>query len=196
MSPVSYAAAVTDDIPKNAKRQNKFLIFLLVLIIFYPAALDYFRNRDKPIVTSVSITNITPISSTILCPGESLVFTYDLNFQGSGTLVRDLTLWNVDPPKTLIFSTARRFILPSDITQQSLVESWPVPFGYFSFETNRTEPLPSGNYHRLIAISSTTNEEVVAVGLVEFTVKSEKECPQSKGTKNAIPTLEEISQQS
>lgn len=169
-------AETSVDLSTALRRQNRAIIVLFFLVIVVPPLFNWLNTREIPKVSSVSINSMQLLSPAEVCPGESLTFRYDLTFQGSGVLIRDLTLWNVDPPKTVIFSTARRFILPADITQQSLVESWRVPRTYYSYEVDAQLPLPPGNYHRQIAISSTTNEEVVDVDWVVFRVLSPEEC--------------------
>lgn len=170
-------AETSFDLASAVRKQQRAIVILFLLVIFVPPIFDWFSTREIPKVSSVSINNMSLLSSSEVCPGDAITFSYDLEFQGSGVLVRDLTLWNVDPPKTIIFSVARRFILPADITQQSLAENWRVPQTYYSYEVDSQLPLPPGNYHRQIAISSTTDEEVVDVDWVEFTVLPPDLCP-------------------
>lgn len=169
-------AETSVDLDSALRRQNRAIVVLFILVLLVPPLFDYFSKREIPTVSSVSINSMQLLSPAEVCPGDTITFSYDLQFQGSGVLIRDLTLWNVDPPKTIIFSVARRFILPADITQQSLIESWRVPRTYYSYEVDEQLPLPPGNYHRQIAISSTTNEEVVDIDWVQFSVLSPEQC--------------------
>src|SRR5690606_21481281 len=96
---------------------------------------------------------------------------YEFHATGAGILVRDWTLWKTTPPpRTLIYSTARRFILDGPI-DQSLIETWHIPRTYFDYESDSQTPLPPGEYKRYLSISSPSRSTVVAIGSVSFTIK-------------------------
>lgn len=150
------------------------VIALLVVVIVVPFVWTWWLTSQLPVVSTVSIDNVQMHSPSELCPGEALVISYDFHAKGAGILIRDWTLWNIDPPKTVIFSTARRFILDGPIDQH-LTETWHIPRTYLNHETETMEPLPPGSYKRYLAISSPSRSTVVAITSVEFTVK--ENCP-------------------
>lgn len=151
------------------------LIALLIVVIFVPIIASWWIGRQLPVVSTVSIDNVRLLSPSELCPGDALTFSYDFHAKGAGILVRDLTLWRTDPPpRTLIYSTARRFILDGPIDQH-LTETWHIPSTYLDYETEQMTPLPPGGYRRYLAISSPSRSTVVAITSVAFTIKPD--CP-------------------
>lgn len=150
------------------------VIALLVVVIVVPFVWTWWLTRQIPVVSTVSIDNVQTVSETALCPGDPLVVSYDFHAQGAGILIRDWTLWNIDPPKTVIFSTARRFILDGPIDQH-LTETWHIPRNFLNHETEQLEPLPTGRYRRYLAISSPSRSTVVAIVAVDFEIRSD--CP-------------------
>lgn len=145
------------------------LIVLLIVVIVVPFAFSWWVSRQLPVVSTVSIDNVQMVGESILCPGDKLIFEYDFHARGAGVLVRDTTAYNIDPPKTLIFSTSRRFILDGPVDQH-LREAWTIPSVYHNYETDEDEPLPPGHYRRYLSISSPSRSTVIAITSVEFVI--------------------------
>lgn len=146
---------------------------LLVIIIATPVVISWWIARQTPFISTVSVDSVQAVGETALCPGDPLVVTYDFHAKGAGVLVRDRTLWQLEPPpKTIIFSTSRRFILTGPIDQH-LTEAWHVPPTYRNPETDLYEPIPPGDYALLMAISSPSRSTVVAISSVSFSVRSD-----------------------
>jgi hypothetical protein len=158
------------DFRRQIKRINIMLLIVLVVLIVGPTLITWWAARQYPAISTISITDLAVSGKTELCPGEPLVWTYDFHAAGAGTLVRDKTLWSVEPPRTKIFSTREYFILEGQIDQH-LTESWHIPATYINPETDMREPLPPGEYKRLLSISSPSRSTVVAIASVYFTVK-------------------------
>lgn len=150
------------------------VITLLAVVIVVPFVWTWWLTRQLPVVSTVSIDNVQMHNPPELCPGESLVISYDFHAKGAGILIRDWTLWNITPPKTVIFSSARRFILDGPIDQH-LTETWHIPRTYFNHEIEAMEPLSAGKYRRYLAISSPSRSTVVAITSVDFAIRSD--CP-------------------
>lgn len=148
------------------------LIVLLVVVIAVPFIASWWLSRTLPVVSTVKIENLHVLGKQALCPGDPLVTAYDFRAEGAGVLIRDATVWNVEPPKTMIFSTSRRFILDGPI-EQRLTETYYIPRTYINYETGREEILPPGAYRRYFAISSPSRSTVIAIGGVEFSIKSD-----------------------
>lgn len=149
------------------------VVALLVVVIVVPFAWTWWLTRQLPVVSTVTIDNVQLLGSSALCPGDAITYQYAFHAQGSGVLIRDRVLWRLDPPpKTMVFSVSRRFILSEPI-EQELVESWHVPVRYLNPETDVEEPLPPGNYRLIFAISSPSRSTVVAIAAVEFNVKED-----------------------
>lgn len=162
--------ASNQEIIKWIKRVNIGILILALFLVGVPAVGSWWIARQLPAVSTVTIDNVTVVGATALCPGEPLIVEYDFHATGSGVLVRDSATWLVTPPKTMIYSTSRRFILDGPIDQH-LRETWHVPASYLNYETEEIESLPSGSYRRHFAISSPSRSSVVAIASVEFTVK-------------------------
>jgi hypothetical protein len=160
------------DLRRQIRRINVFLLVVLAILIIGPAAVTWWIQRQLPIVNVVSIDNVQVIGETALCPGDVLKFSYDFHAKGAGVLVRDLTTWRKTPPKTVIFSTSRRFILDGPIDQH-LIEAWHIPSTFHDYETDRDEPIPPGDYRRYLAISSPSRSTVVAITSVEFSIRED-----------------------
>jgi hypothetical protein len=148
------------------------LITLLLVVIAVPIIVSWWIAKNTPIISTIGIDNVQVVGETDLCPGEKLIFSYNFHAQGAGVLVRDTTAYNIDPPKTLIFSTSRRFILDGPVDQH-LTEAWTIPAIFHNYETDEDEPLPPGNYRRYLSISSPSRSTVIAIISVPFSVKEE-----------------------
>jgi hypothetical protein len=169
------AAQQDSEAVRQIKRLNLVLLFVFVVILAVPVAGAWWVSRQVPVVSTVSIDNVRITGASELCPGEPLTFSYDFHAKGAGVLVRDLTLWRqTPPPKTLIFSQSRRFILDGPIDQH-LVERWTVPRTFFDYETERNELITPGEYRRYLAISSPSRSTVVAIVYVTFHVREDCE---------------------
>lgn len=166
--------ASNQELIRWVKRVNVGVLVLAAILLAVPALGVWWVNRQLPIINTISIDNVRVLGATDLCPGEPLVVAYDFHAQGAGVLVRDWTAWYITPPKTVIFSASRRFILDGPI-DQSLVETWHIPQRYHNYETDMMEPLPPGAYRRYLAISSPTRSSVIAIASVGFTIRHD--CP-------------------
>ena len=149
------------------------LVALLFTVIAVPVVVSWWIAKQTPFISTVSVDNVQAVSGTALCPGDVLLVSYDFHAKGAGVLVRDRTLWQLEPPpKTIIFSASRRFILTGPIDQH-LTEAWHVPPTYRNPETDLFEPIPPGDYALLMAISSPSRSTVVAISSVSFSVRSD-----------------------
>lgn len=148
------------------------LIALLVVVIFVPIFFTWWIDQRTPFIKALEIENPRIIGDSALCPGDLILIEYDFHARGAGVLVRDRTLWRINPPppKTLVFSVSRRFILTEAIDQH-LVEGWHIPTEYVNPENDSTEPLPPGEYALFMAISSPSRSTAISINSVHFTVK-------------------------
>jgi hypothetical protein len=161
-----------DDLERRSRLIQVFLLILLVIVFVAPVAAALWLRTQYPAISTISFDNLQTVGPTALCPGEALVVEYDFHAGGSGVLVRDATVWSVEPPRTIIFSTSRRFILEGPI-EQHLTEAWHVPDSYIDPSTDQTAPLPPGKYKRIVAISSPSASRIVAIGSVEFSIRED-----------------------
>lgn len=160
------------DVVRQIKIVNMALLALVVVLIAVPAVGGWWVSRQLPVVSTVTVDNLRVIGASALCPGDPLTVEYDLHAKGAGILVRDWTSWLVTPPKTMIFSTSRRFILDGPIDQH-LRETWHVPSLYLNYETEVYEPLPVGDYRRYLAISSPSRSTVIAIANVPYSIRGD-----------------------
>lgn len=172
---IEHSIQQDDDFKKQVKRTNIFLLLVAFALFAGPALLGWWAARQIPAVQTLTIENLHVIGETSLCPGQPLIVGYDFHAQGSGVLVRDWSTWLVTPPKTMIFSNSRRFILDGPVDQH-LTETWHVPDTYLNYETELPEPLPPGQYRRHLAISSPSRSTVIAISSVDFEIKPTEEC--------------------
>lgn len=172
MVDIQAVATKEADLRRQIRRINIVLLAVLAMLIIGPAILSWWVARQLPVVNAVEIENVQMLSSAELCPGEPLVYQYAFHAKGAGVLVRDRVLWRTNPPKTLVYSVSRRFIL-SDPIDQELTEAWHIPRWYVNPETDRREMLPPGNYRMIFAISSPSRSTVVDIDAVEFTIRED-----------------------
>ena len=124
----------------------------------------------QPMIRQVAIENERIVGESELCPGDKLLIRFDFEADSAGKLVQDDTLWLVTPPRRLIASTTRAFLMDSAMTQE-LTEAWVIPQMYVDLATAEVVPLPAGTYKRLFAISSPARASVFDVGSVNFTIR-------------------------
>jgi hypothetical protein len=169
------AQIVQDDVfTRQIKRINIMLLIVLAALVLGPAFAGWWVARQLPVVSLVEIDNMQTVGNTALCPGEKLIITYDFHAKGAGVLVRDWTTWSMEPPRTMIYSEWRRFILDGPIDQH-LTETWHIPLTYLDYETEQAVPLPPGQYRRYLAVSSPSRSTVVAITSVSFSIR--EDCP-------------------
>lgn len=159
---------------RQIKRVNIVLLFVLFALIAGPATVTWWISKQIPTVSTVDIANLKITDKSTLCPGEPLYYSYDLHALGSGVLVRDRTIWQMTPPKTVIYSDARRFIL-TDAIDQSLIEAWHIPPTYLNPATDGNDRLVPGEYALRLAISSPSQSAIVDIESVDFTIRAD--CP-------------------
>lgn len=162
----------TSDVVRQIRYVNIALLALVVVLIAVPVVGGWWVSRQLPAVSTVSVENLKIEGSAALCPGDPLVISYDFHATGSGVLVRDWATWYVTPPKTMIYSNSRRFILDGPLDRR-LQETWHIPASYINYETEQIEPLPPGAYRRHLAISSPSRSTVIAIGSVDFTIRDD-----------------------
>lgn len=148
------------------------VVILLVVVIAVPGLVTWWISRNLPVVDVVKIENLQIVGKTELCKGDPLIVEYDFHAKGKGVLVRDFTLWDIEPPRTLIFSMSRRFILDGPIDQH-LREAWHIPDTYLNYETEEMEPLAPGAYRRFLAISSPSRSTVIDIASVDFVLRDD-----------------------
>ena len=160
-----------DDVADRVKVTQRYLrgILLLILVIFLWSV---WRSTQISAVHVVEIDEVQILTPTELCYGEKLVFSYNLHIRGDGVLTRDLTTWNIDPPRTVVYSNARRFIIEEPLDQH-LIESYVIPVHYFNHETGLQEVLPPGNYRRYMAITSPYGDGIYDIIHIDFTIRED-----------------------
>lgn len=160
------------ELRRQIMRTNRFVLVVLVAMIVGPVAFSAWFAWQYPSISSINISDMRAIGGTDLCPGDPLVIDYNFKAEGAGVLVRDATTWHVTPPKTLIFSTSRRFILDGPVAEH-VKETWHVPTFYHDPETDSDAPLPPGAYRRYVAIAAARPAGVVAIDYVDFVIRED-----------------------
>lgn len=158
-------SAFENRVEKRQRDAKMFVLLVILAFVIVPIAWNYWTNN-------VSLSGGEVTGKSELCPGEMLVFAYHLHTRGSGIFIRDLTTWKTTPPKTVVFSEPRRFIINGKI-DQDLHEAWEVPEVYFNYETWTEEPLPPGNYIRYLAVTSSTDSIAEDILPVPFTIRED-----------------------
>lgn len=160
------------------ERRARFIqvaLVLILLIIVGTWVWGIVWSIRQPAISSVEISNMQVVGQKALCPGDILQIEYDFHADGAGLLDFDATAWRIaKPPKTIVFSDSRRFVLADTIDQRE-VEAWEVPETFVDPATAQDTPLLPGEYVRHIAISSPNRGSVFALGSVAFVVKDS--CP-------------------
>lgn len=155
--------------------QGLTLIVLLALLGAWIWGLVYEYNQPR--IRNMSISDARVVGESAICPGDLLRVSYHFHAEGSGLLEVDNSLWAVDPPpRTIIYSAARRFVLAETI-DQDVIEAWRVPESYTDFATGTETRLAPGMYRRDLAISAPVRGGVVATASVHFRIAEEEECP-------------------
>lgn len=170
-SKVSYAAT-GNNIEERLENTQRTLVALFLFLVILPFFWGLVKDAQNSIIKRIEITNMELITPSEVCPGDKLVFTYDLKVRGEGKLILDMTVWRVEPPKTIIFSDNRRFILGSAL-EHSLQETWLVPNSFFNYDIGEVEEIPPGLYRRYISISSPSLSNIQDTHYVDFTVRED-----------------------
>lgn len=158
------------DLKRLIKRFNIIIAIIVVIILAGGGIIGWIIDRQVPAVSSVQIDNIRLLSPPALCPGEPVIVAYDLSTIGIGPLIRDQTLWQVTPPRVIVYSEFRRLVV-NNTPDRRLIEVWRVPESYLNYETGDFEKLMPGQYRYDLSISSPSRSTAVDVEGVEFTLK-------------------------
>jgi hypothetical protein len=170
----SATAKPEGNLPREIRRVNIALLLVFAALLAGPAIATWWLSQQYPSVSTVDIDQLTIVENAELCPGDPLIYRYDFHALGAGVLVRDRTIWQVTPPKTVIFSDARRFIL-TDAINQSLTEAWHIPVSYLNPATDEVDHLAPGAYQLLYSISSPSKSSIVDIESTNFTIRAD--CP-------------------
>lgn len=131
----------------------QYILAFLLLVLLVWALGNWWVTRDEPAIRSLEITQMEVVSSTAICPGDSLMIKLAVHIEGEGNLELDTTVQRTTPAKTIIFSDPLRFSVIGPIDQEYYVP-WRVPERYRNFETGNMESLPPGSYIRIITLSA------------------------------------------
>lgn len=148
------------------------IIALLFAVIVTPFVVAWWISSQLPVVSTVTIDEARLAGPGALCPGDPLIYAYSFRAGGSGVLVRDRVIWRITPPRTLVYSASRRFILSEPI-EQELTEAWHIPITYTNPETDRPEALPPADYRMIFAISSPSRSTVVDIADIPFRIRED-----------------------
>lgn len=164
-----------EQLTKRLNNNNRNIILIIILSVVFSIFYREWKESKLFKVEYVEMNNLHVLSkSTELCHGDKLSFGYDLHIAGDGILIRDLTVWRVDPPQTIIYSEFRRSIINEE-TDQHHIETFKIPHSYHNYETDEWEPIPPGRYERRFSISSPSNLEAFTKASIPFTIK--EKCP-------------------
>lgn len=161
-----------EDLERRSRFIQWFLVALLVVVIAVPIVGALWLSQVQSEVSSVNIDSIRVVGHGDLCPGERLFWSYDLIAAGSGLLEIDGTTYKAQPPSTVVFSNPNRMVMSDGILER-VVDFWEVPLTHIDQETGESVPFPTGEFRRLIAVSSPTRSSVFATDRISFTVRSD-----------------------
>jgi hypothetical protein len=159
-----------DDLERRSRFMQWVLGILLVVVCAVPFITYWWISSIQSDISGITITNAHIVGDSDVCGGELLVLAYNFHAEGTGKLIEDATVWRtLPPPKTVIYSDSRPFLLDETIDQETTL-AWRVPLTYTNPATGAIEPLPPGKYRRLFSVGSTTRFSQFAQSSVEFSV--------------------------
>jgi hypothetical protein len=164
-----------DEREEQRARMAQWLILAILIAVTAIWVAGIVWAYNQPRIRNMTISNARIMGASAICPGDTLTVSYYFHAEGSGLLDVDNSLWSVDPPpRTIVYSASRRFVLAETIDQE-MVEAWAVPTHYVDFATGKEVPLAPGTYRRDLAISAPIRGSVLATASVEFEVR--ENCP-------------------
>jgi len=171
--------AISDQRAAARARLMQGLLVILMLILTMLWLWGFIWAYNQPRIRNMEIRDAHIVGADAVCPGDRLIIAYDFHAEGSGLLEVDSSLWAVDPPpRTIIYSASRRFVMAETIDQE-IVEAWTVPSHYVDFATGDEVTLAPGTYRRDIAVSAPVRGSVLTTASVAFTIR--KDCPPATG---------------
>lgn len=163
------------DLARRLNFTQRILLAMMATVIVVPFIVTYWLSRQYPSVSTIALDDLAVPAATSLCPGDVLRYSFRLHAAGAGVLVRDRTIFQLaPPPRTLIFSDARRFILTEAIDQQ-LSEAWHIPLRYVNPATDELDTLLPGEYSLRLAVSSPSRSTIVDIAETRFSIRAN--CP-------------------
>lgn len=155
---------------------TRWTLLAILVIIVGTWILLFLLNLFGKEIKNIEISNVRIVGPSALCPGEKLTIAFNLHADGTGKLVEDGTIWIEVPPKTVIYSETKPLLVDGLLEQEQTI-AWLVPETYINPADLAELPLPAGEYKRIFAISSATDEDVFALDRVTFSIKENKDCP-------------------
>lgn len=153
---------------------TQWALLAVLIMISISVVLSILFNVFGKEIKSVEISNVRIVGPSELCPGDKLIIAFNLHADGTGKLVEDATVWVEVPPKTVIYSETKPLLVDGLLEQEQTI-AWEVPETYINPADLEESPLPPGQYKRIFAISSETDEGVFAVDRVLFSIR--EDCP-------------------
>ena len=164
-----------DDKEERRARVMQWLIVAIFLIIVGTWIWGVVYTYQQPRIRNMQISNARVEGASAICPGDRLTVAYNFHAEGSGLLEVDSSLWSISPPpRTIIYSASRRFVMAETIDQQ-ILEAWAVPQSYTDFATGDQTPLAPGSYRRDLAISAPRTGSEIATASFQFEIR--EDCP-------------------
>lgn len=158
-------------IERRAVLIQSAIAILLCSILLYWIAGAWWRSQ-QPRIDWITLSNVQPIGSSSLCPGDTLRISYHVAVAGAGVLDRDATTWALSPPFTIVSTEPKRLAVDGPV-DQPVEEAWVIPDVYVNPRTGITEPVAAGNYRRVLALTSREGESVSAIGSVSFSIRTD-----------------------
>lgn len=163
---------IDERIERRINYTQSLLAALLLVVIAVPFAFSWWYSETSDAIRDVSLTEMSIVSNTALCPGEILTTRHRFAAKGTGILIADATTWRITPPMTIVLSEARRFIVEGD-SSRIVYRSYVIPATYTDERTLQQVPLEPGRYKRIISVSSESSGGIFSAQSVEFTVRGD-----------------------
>lgn len=110
-----------------------------------------------------------------LCPGDVLTYQIVLRVQEAGVFDVDISVWRIDPPAVMIFSTTQRRVVFPGATTYTLARQWTVPRTVDDPVTNEPVRWLPGAYERRHAISTSSRSTEPSIISIPFNIRND--CP-------------------
>lgn len=164
-----------DTVDQKFRSYRRSFIALVIIMLVLNSALYWLYLNPRASRSLLTISDIRVIGPTDLCPGEFLVFSFDMIVEAEGVYELDMSVFRTSPPPTIaVFSERKTFVIGSP-RAFTVTRHWQIPDAYVDEDTDESVQFVAGSYERDIAVSTTSRNTFPSTRILPFTIREDCE---------------------
>jgi hypothetical protein len=171
---ITAGRAVTDGADEMRRLYRLSLFSIIALGTLVSLAWAWAALTPVPLSVPKMVIGTVEMGHTVLCPGDMLTYTYTVDILEPGVYIFDFSVWRVDDPHVMEWSTPLRVVSQKSGVVE-VTRNWTLPAGVYNQLENRTEPWKPGQYERHIGLTASGRDMQPSMVVIPFEIKGD--CP-------------------